>query len=509
MPNRLKVQKPKGGAPVIVRFAPEPSGYIHIGHAKPLFLNDIIREDFDGKFIVRFDDTNPTKESDDFKDAILEDITERLGVKIDDITYTSNYFDLIIDYARKLIVDGNAYMDNTPFAEMKLQRENKEPSPYRNMSVEDNLAIFDEFVKDNKSEWCMRAKISYNNVNGCLRDPVFMRACDTPHMRFGTDYSVYPVYDFCCPITDHLDGITHALRANEYIDHQDIYKWVCKKLGLVQPHIVHFSKIRFEHTIMSKRHLKTLVENGAVSGWDDPRMPTIRGLLNRGLQPEVLKKYIVDMGLNNKISLTTWTKLWGSNKKFIDRIIPRYSSVNVDGAIKLTIDGIDDELVEYDAPLHSTNKSLGTRIAYRSNKLILNRYDTDLMEVGDRVGLLRYVVVEVTKKNDDGLVCVVPDDQSFKNTKHKVNWLVDDSKTYKEVELVTYDDLITKPSMEKGDNIMDIFNIDSKKTERVYVEINMNVDVGKSLQLERRGYYICSVSGMTQIPDSRAKAMIN
>jgi glutamyl/glutaminyl-tRNA synthetase len=238
-------------------------------------------------------------------------------------------------------------------------------------------------------------------------------------------------------------------------------------------------------------------------------MPTIRGLLNRGLQPEVLKKYIVDMGLNNKISLTTWTKLWGSNKKFIDRIIPRYSSVNVDGAIKLTIDGIDDELVEYDAPLHSTNKSLGTRIAYRSNKLILNRYDTDLMEVGDRVGLLRYMVVEVIKKNDDGLVCIVPEDQSFKNTKHKVNWLVDDSKTYKEVELVTYDDLITKPSMEKGDNIMDIFNIDSKKTERVYVEINMNVDVGKSLQLERRGYYICSVGGMTQIPDSRAKAMIN
>jgi len=510
MPNRLKVPFDKNNKEVTVRFAPEPSGYLHIGHTKPLYLNDTIRQDFNGKFIVRFDDTNPKKESDDFESSIRDDINT-LGISIDQITHTSDYFDIILCKAQQMLCEGNAYMDCTPADDMKDQRFKKEQSKYRNTSTDTNLMIFEKFVNDNTSIWCVRAKISYDNVNACLRDPVIMRACAEPHIKFGNKYNVYPTYDFCCPIVDYLEKVTHALRANEYIDHYDIYKWMCKKMGLIQPHVIHFAKIRFEYTVMSKRYLKEMVELNLVDGWDDPRLPTVRGLMNRGLTCTSLREYIISMGLNNKVSLPSWDKLWASNKKIIDKIIPRYSSVDFNFRTTLHINGMSPELVQYVCEKHPTNKSLGDKTSYLFNQVIVNKYDSDLFKIGDRVGLLRNMVVEVIEITDKlNIMCNIPNDQNFKNTAHKINWIANVPTAFTKHALIHYENLINKSSMDKGDKIIDIFNNTSKYCSDVLIEISVSdIKKGDFIQLERRGYYIFNGNSFVQIPEGRQKPMIN
>ena len=338
-----------------------------------------------------------------------------------------------------------------------------------------------------------------------------MRACADPHIKFGNNYNVYPTYDFCCPIVDHLEKVTHALRANEYVDHYDIYKWMCKKMDLNQPHVIHFAKIRFENTVMSKRYLKEMVELNLVDGWDDPRLPTVRGLMKRGLTCESLREYIISMGLNNKISLPSWDKLWSSNKKMIDKIIPRYSSVDAVSHSKLHINGLLPELVPYTCENHPTNKNLGNKISYKFNKVIINKYDSDLFMVGDRVGLLRNTVVEITDvSNEFSIVCKVSYDQNFKTTTHKINWIAYDPIAFAKYTVIHYGDLINKSSMDKGDKIIDIFNKDSKNCTDVFIEIAIaDVTHGDFVQLERRGYYKFNGIEFVQIPEGRQKSMIN
>ena len=512
---KVKIQKPKNTSGTsVVRFAPEPSGYLHIGHTKPIFLNETIREKFNGKFILRFDDTNPQKESVEYEKAIIEDL-KRLGISIDQVTHASDYFDTILEYARKMIQNGDAYMDDMPTEQMKMERQQKIASKYRDIDPQTNLDIFEtKFRTDSTSKWCLRAKISHDNANPCLRDPVLMRACDHKHIRFGKKYKVYPTYEFSCPIVDHLEKITHAARANEYVSHSDTYKWICKKLGLTKPHIVHFSKISFQQTIMSKRYLKQLVEAKLVDGWDDPRLPTIRGLCNHGLTKGALKKYIVDMGLNNKNTLTSWDKLWATNKKQIDRIIPRYSSVNFTEKTQIILDNYSSsssDPEEFMADRHPSNKQLGWKKMWKSKHLFVNQYDSDLFEIGDRVGLLKFVVVELTNCQDGVYHCVIAEDQQYKTAKHKINWVNTNPSTFIKATLVTYGPLITRDNMEQGDNVLDIFNKESKSSMDVLIEkAAEELKPGELLQLERRGYYRYDGNGVfIQIPDGRKKAMIN
>jgi len=514
---KLKIQKPNNASGTsIVRFAPEPSGYLHIGHTKPIFLNETIREKFNGKFILRFDDTNPQKESIEYEKAITEDLG-RLGISIDQVTHSSDYFDKILEYACQIIQNGDAYLDDTPTEQMKDERHKKIPSKFRNVDPQTNLDIFKtKFQTDSTSNWCLRAKISHDNVNPCLRDPVLMRACNHEHIRYGTKYKVYPTYEFSCPIVDHLEQITHAARANEYMSHSDTYKWICKKLGLTKPHIVHFSKISFQQTIMSKRYLKQLVEAKLVDGWDDPRLPTIRGLWNHGLTKEALKKYIVDMGLNNKNTLTSWDKLWATNKKHIDRVIPRYSSVNFTEKTQLTLDNYpldssDSELQEFVADRHPSNKQLGWKKMWKSKHVFVNQYDSDLFEIGDRVGLLKFAVVELKNFQNGVYHCEISEDQDYKTAKHKINWINTDPSTFTKANLVTYGPLITCDHMDHGDNVLDIFNEDSRTTMDVLIEKAVEeLKTGELLQLERRGYYRYNGNNeFIQVPDGRKKAMIN
>jgi glutamyl-tRNA synthetase len=251
---------------VVTRFPPEPSGYLHIGHAKAALLNDYFaHEKYNGTLLVRFDDTNPSNEKQEFQDAIMEDLA-LMGIKPDRMSYSSDYFDQIYEYGLKIIREGNAYADDTDKETMASQRMNGEPSKRRDASVEENLARFEEMKQGTPEglRWCIRAKMSVDNPNKAMRDPVIYRCNPTPHHRTGTKWKIYPTYDLCCPILDSIEGVTHALRTIEYRDRNPQYQWFLDTLGLRHVQIWDFARMNFIRTLLSKRKLTKLVDQGVV-----------------------------------------------------------------------------------------------------------------------------------------------------------------------------------------------------------------------------------------------------
>jgi len=277
---------------VITRFPPEPSGFLHIGHAKAAFMNDYYAKRYNGKLIIRFDDTNPRKEKEEFEEAILSDL-KTLNIVPDTTSHTSDYFQQIMDKAEELIKTGKAFCDPTPAAEVSSLRDQLLPSPFRDTSVEENLKIWNSMKSgaEESHKYSLRAKIDYKSPNGTMRDPVIYRYVDLPHNRTGDKFKIYPIYNFACPVVDSLEGVTHALRSNEYHDSIDQYYWFIDNTpGLNKVVIKDFSRVNFTYTLLSKRKLQKLVDMGVVQNWDDPRFPTIQGVTRRGLTITALKK---------------------------------------------------------------------------------------------------------------------------------------------------------------------------------------------------------------------------
>jgi glutamyl-tRNA synthetase len=279
---------------VCTRFPPEPSGYLHIGHAKAALLNQYFAQKYKGKLIIRFDDTNPSKEKDEFIESILKDL-KTLGVVGDVITYTSDYFDQLQEAAEKLIREGKAYVDDTPQEQMRNERMEGIESKHRNNTVEQNLALWKELLAGTPKgiTSCLRGKLDMQALNKTLRDPVYYRCNPTPHHRVGSKYKAYPTYDFACPYVDAIEGVTHALRSSEYHDRNDQYYRILQDLGLRKVHVWDFSRVNMVYTLLSKRKLQWFVDNGWVEGWDDPRFPTVQGIQRHGLTVEALKEWIL------------------------------------------------------------------------------------------------------------------------------------------------------------------------------------------------------------------------
>ncbi|CAH1412042.1 unnamed protein product [Lactuca virosa] len=312
---------------ILLRFAPEPSGYLHIGHAKAVLLNQYFAQKYKGKLFLRFDDTNPAKESNEFVDNILRDIGT-LGIKYEKITYTSDYFSNLMEMAEKFIKEGKAYVDDTPKEQMKYEREKKIESKCRNQSVDENLKLWNEMVLGTEKgvQCCLRGKLEMGSKNGSMRDPVYYRCNPIPHHRIGSKYKIYPTYDFACPFVDSIEGITHALRSSEYHDRNPQYSRIQEDMGVRKVHLYEFSRLNMVYTVLSKRKLLWFVENNKVDGWDDARFPTVQGIVRRGLQIQALIHFILDQGASKNLNLMEWDKLWNINKKMIDPVCPRHTA---------------------------------------------------------------------------------------------------------------------------------------------------------------------------------------
>lgn len=508
---------------VVTRFPPEPSGYLHIGHAKAVLLNEYFARMYGGKLIIRFDDTNPLKEKSEYEQSILEDLT-LLGVKGDRLTYTSDYFDQLIDFAFKLIDLGLAYADDTPQEVMRQNRFSGLPSIRRDSSINDNRSTFESMINgDEKARsFCIRAKMSIDSPNKALRDPVIYRCCiEIPHHRTGEKYQVYPTYDFACPIVDSIEGVTHALRTSEYHDRNDQYYWFIQALGLRRPFIWDYSRLNFVYTLLSKRKLNWFVSSGLVSGWDDPRFPTVRGILRRGLTLSALKHYILMQGASKNTLLLEWDKLWALNKKVIDPVAHRYTCL-INPVELILIDGPSTEEVR-SLSLHPKNPEFGSKNVTFSSNLLLAMEDAKDLVANEEVTLMKWgnVIIteiihdELSPRNVISIRAKMNLEGSVKNTKKKLTWLAQ-SLNLVPIELVDYDFLITKKKLEESDELEKFI---TSKTEFVTEAIGepaiSSVKISDIIQVERSGFFIVDSIGdsskfslrLISIPDGKAKTV--
>lgn len=360
--------------------------------------------------ILRFDDTNPMNEKLEFVENIQRDL-KTMEITPDRVTHTSDYFPQIVDYMKTMIKDGNAYADNSSGEEMKDQRDNGIESPARQRTPEENLKTFDDMLCGKAEGWCIRAKMNMKDKFKCLRDPVFYRMkTDVPHHRHGTTYKAYPTYDFACPIVDSIEGVTHALRTIEYHDRNNGYWWVQKVLGLRKVEIYDYSKLNLVSTVLSKRKLRWFVDEGIAQGWDDPRFPTVQGIMRRGMTPDALKKFMLEQGPSKNTNLMEWDKLWAYNKDVIDIKCPRYTAIAKDTSATLILDNAPKEIVADSTLLHKKNESLGTKVVLKGPELLIESGDAQDIQVGDKVTLMNWGNCVVSKKDTvDGKIVLHAD----------------------------------------------------------------------------------------------------
>ncbi|ABN66938.1 glutamine-tRNA ligase [Scheffersomyces stipitis CBS 6054] len=480
---------------VVTRFPPEPSGYLHIGHAKAAILNEYFAHNYKGQLVIRFDDTNPTKEKEEFQDSIIEDLA-LLGVKGEKVTFSSDYFDTMYDLAIKLIKDGNAYCDDTPLEKMREERMVGEASARRNRSVEENLHIFTEEMKNGTEEGlknCLRAKIDYTAPNKALRDPVMYRCNLTPHHRTGTQWKMYPIYDFCVPVVDSIEGITHALRTNEYRDRNPQYQWIQKALGLRPVEIWDFGRVNFVRTLLSKRKLQWFVDKGHVANWDDPRFPTIRGVRRRGMTIEGLRNFIISQGPSKNIINMDWSTIWAMNKKVIDPVAPRFTAVYAENAVPVKLLNVPAEAYTEEKPKHKKNPEVGNKPVVYFNELLIDQADADLVE-GEEITFMDWGNVIVSKVNKEGDVVKSIEanlhlEGDFRKTSKKITWLANTSDKV-DVDLVDFDHLITKDKLEEEDNFEDFLTPETEFHTKAFADLNIRkLKTGDIIQFERKGYY--------------------
>ena len=351
---------------IVTRFPPEPNGFLHIGHARAIITDFESALPYGGYTNLRYDDTNPEKEDDIYVKAILEDI-RWLGYEPKNVFYASNYFEEMYERAVLLIKKGLAYVDHSTAEDIAKERGNLQtpgkPSKYRNRSVEENLMLFEAMRqgKFKEGECVLRAKIDMSSPNMNMRDPVLYRISFAEHHNTGNTWCIYPMYDYAHPLEDAIEGITHSLCSLEFEDHRPLYDWVVRETEMPKiPRQIEFGRLSIENTVMSKRFLRTLVEEGKVTGWDDPRMPTLSGMRRRGYTPEAIRKFVLSTGLSKVNSTVGTDMLEAAVRDDLQEHAKRVMAVI--RPLKLTITNYDEGNVEYfDVPYHPEKPELGSR----------------------------------------------------------------------------------------------------------------------------------------------------
>lgn len=507
----------KWGGRVHTRFPPEPNGYLHIGHAKSICLNFGLAEEFGGLCNLRFDDTNPTKEDEEYVNAIIEDV-RWLGFDWGDRLYfASDYFEKLYDYAVQLIKMGKAYVCDLSQEEIRATRGTlTEPgieSPYRNRSVEENLELFERMRKGEFPDGAktLRAKIDMASPNLNMRDPVMYRIKHATHHRTGDKWCIYPMYDFTHCLSDSIEGITHSICTLEFEDHRPLYDWFLDQLGVHHPQQIEFARLNLSYTVLSKRKLLELVQRGIVDGWDDPRMPTIRGLRRRGYTPESIREFAEIIGVSKKESLVDISVLEHCIRDDLNKRAQR--AFVVLNPLKVVIENYPDDLVEeMDAINNPEDLSMGTRKVPFSKVLYIER--DDFMEnppkkyyrlAPGREVRLRYAYYitchDVVKDPKTGeiveLHCTYdpetrggssPDGRKVLGTIHWVS-----AKHCFPAEVRLYDRLFVKENpndVEEGKTFLDYLNPNSLEIKTGYCEPFLkDAKPEEKFQFERIGYF--------------------
>ncbi|KAL9378785.1 hypothetical protein Peur_027267 [Populus x canadensis] len=461
-----------------------PPTYLHIGYSKAALLNQYFAQQYQGQMIIRFDDTNPSKESKEFVDNLLKHI-ETLGIKYENVTHTSDYFHQLMEMAESLIRQGKAYVDDTPREQMQKERMDGIESKCRSNSVEENLKLWKEMIKGSERglQCCVRGKLDMQDPNNSLRDPVYYRCNPVPHHRIGSKYKIYPTYDFACPFVDYAEGITHALRSSEYHDRNAQYDRIQADMGLRKVHIYEFSRLNVVYTILSKRHLRWFVENGKVHGWDDARFPTVQGLFAEGA--------------SKNLNLMEWDKLWTINKKIIDPVCPRHTAVIEEQRVPFTLTNGPQQPFVRIIQRHKKHEGAGEKATTYTNRIWIDHANAESISVNEEITLMDWgnAIVKEIEKDQDGKVThlsgVLHIEGSVKTTKLKLTWLPDTSELVN-LTLVDFDYLITKKKLEEGESFLDVLNPCTKKETAALGDSNMrNLKRGEILQLERKGYFRC------------------
>ena len=372
---------------IVTRFPPEPNGHLHIGHAKSICLNFGIAAEFGGRTNLRFDDTNPLKENEDFMLAIMEDV-RWLGFQWDELRHASDYFPQLYEFAVHLIRTGKAYVEELNADEIRAHRgtltEPGRESPWRDRPVEENLDLFERMKAGEfeDGQYVLRAKIDMASPNINMRDPVVYRIRNASHHRTGDEWHIYPMYDWAHGISDAIEGITHSLCTLEFEDHRPLYDWFLDNIPApCHPRQIEFARGNLDYTVMSKRRLRELVEEGHVSGWDDPRMPTLAGLRRRGFTPESIRAFWNELGISKAESIIPMTVLENAVRNDLNARAPRTMAVL--DPLKVVLTNFPQGETEWlEAPLHPQDESMGTRRVPLTREIWIER--DDFMEVPPR-----------------------------------------------------------------------------------------------------------------------------
>lgn len=499
---------------IITRFPPEPNGYLHIGHAKSILFNYGLAKKYNGKFNLRFDDTNPAKENDEFVNAIIEDVNW-LGAKYDgEVKFASNYFDKMFEYAVLLIKKGLAFVCDLSADEIKEYRGDfntaGKNSPYRDRTIDENLKLFYE-MRDGKykdGEKTLRAKIDMSSPNINMRDPVIYRIARLNHHNTGDKWCIYPMYDFAHPLEDAIENITHSCCTLEFEDHRPFYEWVVNNCDFeCPPRQIEFAKLYLTNVITGKRYIKQLVDEKIVDGWDDPRLVTISALRRRGYTPESLKKFVELSGISKANSSSDYELLEYCIREDLKLKCKRVMAV-ID-PIKLIIENYpDDKVEEFDVPYNVENESLGSRKIKFSKELYIERDDFMIdppnkyfrLFIGNEVRLMGAYFVKATKyeTDNDGNVTTVyatydPEtrqdgraiDRKVKGTIHFV-----DAKSSIPVTIKLFENLVDEEKGKLNEDGTVNYNPNSLTVKHGFVEETLkNAKAFDSFQFVRSGYF--------------------
>ncbi len=523
----------KYGGRVVTRFPPEPNGYLHLGHAKSVNLNFSIAKEYGGVCHLRFDDTNPLKEEGEYIEAIKEDV-KWLGFDWgENEFYASDYFDKLYDAAVALIKKGKAYVCGLSPDEIRAYRgtitEPGKESPYRNRPVEENLALFSRMKNGEfaEGEYTLRAKIDMASPNLNMRDPVIYRILNVSHYRTGNKWNIYPMYDFAHALSDSIEHITHSICTLEFEVHRPLYEWFLNELGWYRPQQIEFARLNLNYTVMSKRKLLFLVENNYVSGWDDPRMPTISGLRRRGYTPEAIKEFCSRIGVAKRESVVDISLLEHCLRDDLNKRAPRVMGVL--DPVKVVIANYPEDKTEMlDAINNPEDASMGTRQVPFGREIYIEK--KDFMEnppkkffrlAPGREVRLRYAYYitcrEVVKDSDGNIVelrCTydpdskggeTPDGRKVRGTIH---WVYAKKALVAEVRL--FDRLFKNenPSSASNDEeFVNMLNPDSLSViANAKVEPSLSeASAGDIFQFERTGYFVLDrESGRERLVFNRA-----